>query len=285
MLQGGLCRAACALQPNNKLGGHKLPSAHMPLTVSHPAATSLVWPLIRHNRLPLAAVVVGTMVPDFEYFAHLRPLALWSHSLLGLFGLCLPLGMSVLALWEFVVCDPVRDLIGLAPRPTAPPRGLPWWGAAVASILLGAATHLVWDGLTHAGGWGTAVFPGLGHPIVSVRGRAFTWAVLLDYGSTLVGAAIILVWLVQYARANGGAAHSIASSLRWRSLVLVALGVTALTAGVLNAFSQRSGNGYWGAELAVARAAIGAMLALAVGLLLFACVHRAAHRRVGAPAT
>ncbi|HET7456508.1 MAG TPA: DUF4184 family protein, partial [Gemmatimonadaceae bacterium] len=85
----------------------------MPFTLSHPAAAGALHPLVRRGWLPLSALVVGTMAPDFEYLIHLRPLALWGHSAVGLFAFCLPAGLAVLAAWELVVRDPVRGLIGL----------------------------------------------------------------------------------------------------------------------------------------------------------------------------
>ena len=40
----------------------------MPLTIAHPAA---VLPF-RHSRLPISALVIGSLAPDFEYFLHLH---------------------------------------------------------------------------------------------------------------------------------------------------------------------------------------------------------------------
>ena len=67
----------------------------MPLTIAHPAA---VLPF-RHGRLPLSALVVGSIAPDFEYVLQLYPRSDFSHTALGLFTFCLPSGM--IALWVF----------------------------------------------------------------------------------------------------------------------------------------------------------------------------------------
>ena len=69
----------------------------MPFTVSHAAA---VLPL-KNSRLPLAALMVGSMSPDFAYFL---PAALSartaSHSLPGIFLFCLPAGLCI---WQLFV--------------------------------------------------------------------------------------------------------------------------------------------------------------------------------------
>jgi hypothetical protein len=59
----------------------------MPFTLSHPAAVAPLWPIARRFRLSLAALAIGAMVPDFEFFLHLRPAARWSHALVGVFTL------------------------------------------------------------------------------------------------------------------------------------------------------------------------------------------------------
>ena len=85
----------------------------MPFTLSHPALVAALWPVVRRAQLPLAAVAIGAMTPDFEFFLHLRPYGPWGHSLAGLVTFCAPAGLAVLAAWELVVRDPTRDLLGL----------------------------------------------------------------------------------------------------------------------------------------------------------------------------
>src|ERR1043166_8840756 len=100
----------------------------MPFTLSHPAAGVPHWPVLRRLGLPLAAVAIGAMSPDFEYFIRLQTLALWGHSLVGLFVFCLPAGLVVLAGWELLVKDPTLDLLGLSDDRRAVRRDPTWWG-------------------------------------------------------------------------------------------------------------------------------------------------------------
>jgi hypothetical protein len=61
----------------------------MPFTISHAAA---VLPLSRTG-LPLAALMIGSMSPDFAYFLPART-GLLSHSVPGLFKFCWPSALA-----------------------------------------------------------------------------------------------------------------------------------------------------------------------------------------------
>ncbi len=69
----------------------------MPWTFAHPAA---ILPLRR--RLPLAALVVGSISPDIGYYLGLYPLATFAHSGLGLLMACLPMGAAALVVWHLL---------------------------------------------------------------------------------------------------------------------------------------------------------------------------------------
>jgi len=70
----------------------------MPFTLAHPAAVLPIWAGGK-PRLRLAALVLGALTPDFEYFLHLNTVGRYAHSLPGLFFVCLPAGW--LSLWLF----------------------------------------------------------------------------------------------------------------------------------------------------------------------------------------
>ena len=71
----------------------------MPFTVSHAAA---VLPLHRfsQHKLPLTALMVGSMAPDFGYIYSYEASRALTHSFTGLFIFALPVGMLV---WLFYV--------------------------------------------------------------------------------------------------------------------------------------------------------------------------------------
>lgn len=131
----------------------------MPFTLAHPAAVLPLRPLRRWG-LVFPALVVGAMAPDFEYFLRLRSESHVGHTVAGLFLFCVPAGLLLLWLHERLVR---RPLALIAPSPhrealwraalDAPRRGAGWWLRAALSLPVGAATHLLWDSVTHADGF------------------------------------------------------------------------------------------------------------------------------------
>ena len=166
----------------------------MPFTPSHVAA---VLPFARTPLLP-AALVIGSVTPDLFYFVPVDVERGFSHSLLGAVTLDLGVGLVVLALWQLVFRRPAADfapywLRARLPRPSA---RLAWGyaGLAAASVLVGIATHLAWDTLTHDG-WLTGAAPFMadrvgGLPLVK-------W---LQHASSVFGLLIVGVWFVLWVR-------------------------------------------------------------------------------------
>jgi hypothetical protein len=254
----------------------------MPFTLSHPAAVSLLWPVARRARLPLAALATGAMSPDFEFLLRLQPLARWSHSPAGVFTFCLPASLVVLAAWELVARAPTRHLLGFrdAARPAAPRRG--WWARAAVGVVLGAATHLAWDGVTHDGYWGVRLVPALRAPALFVGGGGVPWFNVLQHMSTVGGGLVVLGWLAREWRDAG--APAVLARSPWRWLVLVTLAGVALGAGLWNGARWSAEAGYWAAQLWLGRVAVAAMLGLALALLAFSVAHQLLRRPVDLPA-
>lgn len=125
----------------------------MPMTAAHPLA---VLPL-RRWRLDTTCLVIGSMAPDFEYFLRVELNSTVSHTALGLFYFSVPI--TLLAAWLFhrvlkwpcVQIAPLRGRLAVFAERPWPTQPLAWLAL---SALLGALTHLVWDGITHGGGYG-----------------------------------------------------------------------------------------------------------------------------------
>src|SRR3954464_1891113 len=167
----------------------------MPFTVSHAAA---VLPLQRYGRLtlPLTALMVGSMAPDFGYFFSREESRQLTHSFMGLWVFCLPLGMFV---WLFYVALLEKATITLlsdrwhtrfahteAITPSLVAR-------ACVAILLGALTHILWDAPSHRDSFVTKAFPVLLGPT-----PGFAWLPiyhLVQGVSSVVGLVILGVWL------------------------------------------------------------------------------------------
>jgi hypothetical protein len=247
----------------------------MPFTLSHPAAVAPLWPVARRLRLPLAALVVGAMAPDVEFFLYLRPEARLSHSAAGLLTFCLPTGLLVYLVWEFAARDPIRSLLTLPRSAPSEPDGWrrwTWWARVVAALLLGAVTHLAWDGVTHGGYWGAERWPSLRAPAFQVGGRAVPWFNLFQHLSTLVGGAVVLCWLVVKLR-RADAFRRVRRS-RWRLATLAWLCAAAVAMGIWNGWRWNRLSSLWTVQLAAGRMAVGALLGLALALLVFTTAYR-----------
>lgn len=157
----------------------------MPFTLAHPVAALPLWHA-SGRRLRLAALMIGCAVPDFEYFLRLQPNSHFGHTLLGLFVFCLPVGW--LTLWLFDRFGR-RGIQTLLPADWALPPPAPSIHSATnlsAALLLGAASHLVWDAFTHRTGFGVAWLPTLAAPL-SIGPLSVPWYKVLQHGSTVAG--------------------------------------------------------------------------------------------------
>lgn len=177
----------------------------MPFTAAHPLA---VLPLVRWRRLRLDAtcLVLGSMAPDFEYFVRAQQVSTISHTFRGLWLWDLPATLILGVLVHAVVKWPMLLVAPAAvTQRVIPAIGVPWrthWGPAtitscVVSAVLGSATHVAWDSLTHASGWGPRHVHALTAPVaLPVLGPMVLHRVL-QHGSTILGLAVLAVVVVR----------------------------------------------------------------------------------------
>lgn len=178
----------------------------MPFTPVHALAAV---PLSRLWSRPgsFSALVIGSMVPDWPLFVPLGPQYATTHSVSGLFIACLPLGLGIAFFYHVALKQPLYELLPeplrarLARYLAAPPIGraetLPVLAAAV---LLGSASHIVWDAFTHRGAWGVALVP----PLADVWVRTGTLDVagysVLQLGFSLLGLLLLFLLVVRWYR-------------------------------------------------------------------------------------
>ena len=172
----------------------------MPLTFTHPA---LVLPLTRlkHSTLSITGLIIGSMTPDFEYFFRMQAFSQYSHSLLGILYFDLPLTVLLSILFHQIIKGP---LVSNLPRyfkircdNLFNYNFLDYLKshkiAFIISAIIGSASHIFWDGFTYAGGFSISIFPVLSTK-VDVGIISMGIYKLIQYGSTLVGGLIILVY-------------------------------------------------------------------------------------------
>lgn len=127
----------------------------MPFTFSHPA---VILPLTRSRYLSATGLFAGSIIPDFEYFIRLESVSNHSHTIAGAFYFDLPLALLVSILFHVLVKKSLIDNLPYFFR--ARFQGLRnfdfvaylrrYWFNFLIAALIGTATHILWDDLTHA---------------------------------------------------------------------------------------------------------------------------------------
>lgn len=128
----------------------------MPFTFSHPAAV-LPFSYLPKKYVSFTALVVGSMIPDFEYFIHFSGESYYSHTWTGIFWYDLPFAIIICFLFHNYVRN---ELLLHLPKPLMlrcmHSFDFNWnlwfkkkWPVIILCILIGSATHLIWDALTH----------------------------------------------------------------------------------------------------------------------------------------
>ena len=236
----------------------------MPFTLCHPAALAAL-PAPLRARLPLAALAIGTMTPDFEYLLRLKPLSVWSHSIPGLFFFCLPAGLMAWLAWEHIARGPTRELLGLRDERMPNPLTFTTLRLAAAAVLLGACTHIGWDAFTHSGRLGSLLFPQLEAEAWRVGSYSLRWFSVLQHLSTLAGALVLGSWFRHERRRHGvGQWTRTAGAL----IAIIAVGVLV---GTLNAFVPHTIGAarYPGTMGLLARFVVGGMVGIGAALLVY----------------
>ena len=169
----------------------------MPFTFSHPA---IVLPLtyLPKKWFSLTGLVIGSLIPDFEYFLRMKIKSNYSHTIEGLFWFDLPLGI----LLAFVFHNSVRNSLFnnlpfcLKSRLKAFTH-FNWndyfkrnWYSVIISILIGASSHLLWDSFTHDHGYFVEHLPQLQESVI-LFGNEVAGLKLVQHTSTLIGGLVI----------------------------------------------------------------------------------------------
>lgn len=168
----------------------------MPFTFAHPAA---VIPFKNYcpRFLNMPALIAGSLAPDLGYFLHNWHWSVAGHSFLGSLSFDLPAGLLLTALFYLNV----RSLARLLPYPHREALSaiclslqMPGFASLLilsVSVLLGAWTHIVWDGFTHANGWCVRQLSAYTPALFSLGTYKITIWHILQHGSTIFGLCFI----------------------------------------------------------------------------------------------
>ena len=171
----------------------------MPFTGSHPAA---VLPFLR-TPLPASALVAGSLSPDVPYYLPFE-WGVHTHTAAAVVTTDLLLAAALWVLWHGLLAAPAAwaTPAALRGRLTGVPLGLPARlgtarraGLVLGGLVVGAATHVLWDEFTHPGRWGAEHVPLLRRDWAGDPGYA--WA---QEASGVLGGLVLLLWLLRWWR-------------------------------------------------------------------------------------
>ncbi|WP_343561422.1 DUF4184 family protein [Sphingobacterium sp.] len=132
----------------------------MPFTFSHPA---LILPFRKIDRkyISFTGLVMGSMIPDFEFFLKMRTGPNLGHHFPGVFLLNIPLAFVLCLIFHEFVKQPLFSNVPFFLQQRLRKYAAFNWSryaventfVVISSITLGIATHLFWDAFTHDDGF------------------------------------------------------------------------------------------------------------------------------------
>jgi len=158
----------------------------MPYTASHAIIAYPVSKLTK-GKLPLAAVAVGSVSPDFPYLVALTPTHAPGHSILGVLLYCIVPSMIILYAWYRWIEGPTLNFWRLPQRASSsdPPAIL----LIGLGILIGALSHVAWDATSHSYGYLVNDNAFWNAEFLSLP--AYKWN---QYGSGVIGLLLLSLW-------------------------------------------------------------------------------------------
>src|SRR5437868_5069951 len=171
----------------------------MPFTFSHPAAVLPLRILPRHW-FSFTGLIIGSMVPDFEYFLRMNVESNFSHTVAGIFLFDLPVGIIAAFIFYNIAAAPLIDNIPafFASRLSFL-KNSDWNNyfknnilKVCLSFIAGAILHVVWDNFTHENGHFARAIPGFSD-VRMVYGIQTAYCHILQHASTLVGGLMVAV--------------------------------------------------------------------------------------------
>jgi uncharacterized protein YfeS len=132
----------------------------MPFTFSHPAIV-LPAKLLPRKLYSMTGLIIGSMTPDFEYFIRMNVRSIYSHTFWGVFYFDLPLSIILTFIFHNIVRNElINNLPTSLQKRFSDLKTFNWnaafiksWFIVIFSVLIGAASHILWDDFTHVGGY------------------------------------------------------------------------------------------------------------------------------------
>ncbi len=169
----------------------------MPFTFSHPAIV-LPAKYLPEKWVSMTGLIVGSMTPDFEYFLRMKVESIYSHTWEGMFWFDLPLALILTFVYHFIIRNSfIANSPGFLKKRLAPFIDFNWWNyikhnflIVIICILLGIASHILWDGFTHPHGMFVNMIPSL-KETVEIYGNKVKYYRVLQSFSSVAGGLIV----------------------------------------------------------------------------------------------
>ena len=249
----------------------------MPFTLAHATAA---LPL-RRTRLIPSAVLIGCLVPDFEYFVRLAPRTggghTFSHTLAGLFVIDLPLGIAIFwlfhryakqSLWTWLP-RAIRERVNLKPSALAF-KSAPQSALVLASVFVGAGTHILWDSFCHASYWPARHLRFLHYSVLLPNSELVQIYTLFQMASSFLGTVVLLIWIAYHLNRAPINSRKVDNAKVQRRRDLMIVFAVALIGGALRALhGLRPQSSSHRLEVFIAEAAVTAITLFLVQSIIF----------------
>jgi hypothetical protein len=173
----------------------------VPLTIAHP---SVVVPLQKAG-LPLSALIIGSVVPDFEFFLRISSARVIAHTVPGIFLFCLPLGLLMYFFFHSTIKKPLLSLLPPAHQSRIlhkfePFRGSSLWQFLKISLalLIGIFSHHLLDSITHENSFFTNNLPFLSYSVLIAPFGEVRMYFLLQQFFSFTGISMMVLWYLNW---------------------------------------------------------------------------------------
>lgn len=170
----------------------------MPFTFSHPA---IILPLtyLPKRWFSLTGLIIGSLMPDFEYFLRMKIKSDFSHTLEGVFLFDLPLGILTAFIFHNIVRNNLFDNLPIFLKSRLVIfKDFNWniyfknnWLVVIFSIIIGTFSHILWDSFTHDTGYFVQKIEILNQS-VDLFDKQIPILKILQHLSTFLGAVVIV---------------------------------------------------------------------------------------------
>lgn len=210
----------------------------MPITICHPA---LAMPLRRFGFV-LSALVIGSMIPDFEFFLRLSDGKGIGHTFIGVFLFDIPVGLIALILLHKLIKFPIMSLMPqhfqsrlYLSASTFRFFPLNRFLNIILSLTLGIITHFICDAFTHADGWVVENIKFLSAPVfIFPQGTIRVYFLLQYLGSAFFAMFLFywtLLWYYNENPINHIVLHQFNNTKRMK--IILVIGLFSITTGII----------------------------------------------------